>query len=288
MRASWRGSITFGLVSVPVELRPAVRDRRLAFRLLHEDDATPIRYERVRDDTGEPVPWDEIVRGYEIAKDDYVVLTDEDFEDAAVERSDRFDITDFVSADDIDPRFYERSFFVLPARRGARPYALLREALREANAVGLGTIILHQRQHLAALRPYRDALVLLQMRFLPELVPETEFDFPAADDIQPEEVQMAVQVIRSLRGPFHPEKYVDEYEQNLRRIIRARARGQAVALPQPAPITREPRVLDLMARLRESLERERRGASDGGTAGPARPRLRRPRARPTTPRRPGG
>lgn len=287
MRASWRGSINFGLVSVPVELRPAVRDRRLSFRLLHDDDATPIRYERVRDDTGEPVPWDEIVRGYEVAKGDYVVLTDEDFDDAAVERSDRFDITDFVAAGDIDPRYYERSFFVLPARRGARPYALLREALREADAVGLGTIILHRRQHLAAVHPYRDALVLFQMRFLPELVSESEFDFPAADDIRPEEVQMAVQVISSLRGPFRPEKYVDEYEQNLRRIIRARARGQTVALPQPAPVTREPRVLDLMARLRESLDRERRGASSGATTSRARPGPRRPRVRPTTPRRRG-
>lgn len=286
MRASWKGSITFGLVSVPVELRPAVRERRLSFRLLHEEDATPIRMERVRDDTGEPVSWDEIVKGYEIAKGDYVVLTDEDFEDAAVEQSDRFDITDFVPEDDIDPRHFERSFFVLPGRGAQRGYALLREALREAGAVGVGTIILHQRQRLAAVRPDGDALVMLQLRFANELVSASNFEFPSAAEIRPEEVRMAVQVIQNLRTDFLPEKYADEYEQNLRRIIRAKSRGQVVALAHPAAPEREPRVLDLMARLRESLERERRGAPARDAGGP-RGRARRTRLRPTSPRRPG-
>lgn len=290
MRAVWKGSITFGLVSLPVELRPAVREHRLAFRLLHEPDGMLIRYERVRDDTGEPVPWDEIVKGYEIAKGDYVLLNDDDFDEAAIEQSHTIDIQDFVDPHEIDPRFLETSYYLTASRGGERAYALLREALKEASMVGIGRIILHRRQHLAAIRAEGDALVLLRLRFATELVPSTELAFPSAGEVRPDEVQMAVQVINTLRRPFEPEKYTDEYEVNLRKIIRAKARGQRVALPEPIAARREPRVLDLMSRLRASLEQESQGRS-GRSAGtqPRGPRGRTPRTRirsQRTPRRP--
>ncbi|HSA54536.1 MAG TPA: Ku protein [Gemmatimonadaceae bacterium] len=280
MRAVWKGTVTFGLVSLPVELRPAVREQRLSFRLLHEPDAMPIRYERVRDDTGEPVPWDEIVKGYEVAKGDYVVLNDEDFDEAALAQSHTVDIHDFVDPREIDPRFLETSFFLTPARGGERAYALLREALKEADMVGIGRIILQRRQHLVAIRAEDDALVMLFLRFATELIPVSELSFPSADEVRPPEVRMAVQVIRTLRRPFEPEKYVDEYEVNLRKMIRARARGQRVALPEPVAARREPRVLDLMSRLRASLEGQPRGAS-GRSSGtePGGPRGRTPRTR---------
>ena len=225
MRAVWKGSITFGLVSLPVELRPAVREHRLFFRLLHEPDGMLVRYERVRDDTGEPVPWDEIVKGYEVAKGDYVVLNDDDFDEAAIEQSHTVDITDFVDPREIDPRYLETSYFITPARGGERAYALLREALREAGMVGIGRIILHRRQHLVAIRAEGEALVLLRLRFATELIPASELDFPPADEVRPEEVQMAVQVINTLRRAFEPEKYTDEYVANLMRIIEARVKG---------------------------------------------------------------
>lgn len=289
MRAVWKGSITFGLVSLPVELRPAVREHRLSFRLLHEPDATLVRNERVRDDTGEPVPRDEIVKGYEIAKGDYVVLNDEDFDEAAIEQSHAVDIQGFVDPREIDPRFLETSYFLTPARGGARAYALLREALKEANTVGIGRIILHRRQHLVAIRAEGEALVLLRLRFATELIPASELDFPSADEVRPEEVQLAVQVINTLRRTFEPEKYTDDYEVNLRKIIRARARGQRVALPEPIAARREPRVLDLMSRLRASLEREPEVTSGRKETEPRGARGRSPRTRirsQRSPRRP--
>lgn len=274
MPAVWTGSVNFGLVSVPVEAAPAVREQRLRFRLLHEVDSTPIRHERVREDDGEPVPWEEIVKGYEVSPGNYVVLHDEDFADAAVEQDHVLEIREFVDVHAVDARYFERSYFLLPGAGGARRYALLREALRETQLGGIGTMVINRRQHLMQVRADGNALVLLQMRFADELVPERAHDLPAGADLRDDELQMAVQIVRGMQGPFDPSKYVDEYEQNLRRIIDARSFGARVQFPEPARAEREPRVLDLMTRLRRSLEeREARGeAHEAGLEGPQRHR----------------
>jgi DNA end-binding protein Ku len=258
MAAIWKGAIGFGLVNVPIELRAAVRSDHISFRLLHGKDNTPVKYERVREDDGKSVAWEDIVKGYEYEKDQYVVLTDDDFRTAALERSESIEITDFVDADDIDPRYFDTPYFAVPTGKpGRKAYAVLREAMRQANVVGIGTVILRRKQHLAGLHVAGDALVLEIMRFANEIVAASEYDFPSADDARPQEIEMAQKLVESLHGPFEPEKYVDVYRENLLRIIEARARGKKVQLRGPRRPTEDAKVLDLMAKLEASLKQAR-------------------------------
>ncbi|HJR43464.1 MAG TPA: Ku protein [Gemmatimonadaceae bacterium] len=257
MASIWKGSLTFGLVNVPVELKTAVRSDHISFRMLHGDDMAPIKYERVCSADGEPVPWNETVKGYEYQKGQYVVLTPEDFKAAALEQSRTLDILDFVKQDEIDPRYFDTPYFLVPGKNGERAYALLREAIRETGSVGVGKIIIRQKQHLAGVKVVGDALVLELMRFKHELIEESEYSFPSAENVRPQELQMARQLIDSLAEPFTPDKYTDEYEENLMRIIRAKAKGQKITLEAPEAPAADDKVLDLMARLRESLEQGR-------------------------------
>jgi DNA end-binding protein Ku len=257
MPAIWKGSIAFGLVNVPVELRSAVRSDHISFRLLHKKDNTPVKYERVREDSKKEVPWGEIVKGYEYEKGEFVVLTDQDFKTAAVEKSDSIEITDFVDADEIDPRYFETPYFTIPGKGGTKAYAVLREAMRQANVVGIGTIILRQKQHLAGLHVSGDAIVLDLMRFANEIVPASEYSFPPASESKPKETEMAMKLVESLHGPFEPEKYVDQYRENLLRIIAAKSQGKKADLPKPAVERGDGKVLDLMAKLEASLKQAR-------------------------------
>jgi DNA end-binding protein Ku len=254
MAAIWKGSITFGLVNIPVELRSAVRTDNISFRMLHEDDLSPIKYERVCAADGEPVPWGEIVKGYEYTKGKYVVMSDEDFKAAALETSKVIDIIDFVKEDEVDPRFFETPYFLLPTKGGEKAYALLREAIRKTGSIGIGKIIMRQTQHLAGVKVIGDAIVLEIMRFANELVDVGEFSFPPADGVRPQEIQMAEQLIANLAEPFDPAKYTDDYRANLMRIINAKMKGKKVKLEEPEREPQDAGVIDLMSRLRESLE----------------------------------
>src|SRR5688572_25661828 len=233
MAAIWKGAITFGLVSIPVELRSAVRTDNLSFRMLHEEDLSPIKYERVCAADGEPVPWGEVVKGYEYTKGKFVVLTDEDFKAAALESSKVIDIIDFVKQEEIDPRYFETPYFLFPTKGGEKAYALLREAIRQTGSTGIGKIILRQTQHLVAVKVVGNALVLEIMRFANELVDIGEYTFPSAESIRPQELQMAEQLIANLAEPFDAAKYTDEYRANLMRIIRAKMKGKTVKLEEP-------------------------------------------------------
>ena len=254
MAAIWKGSITFGLVSIPVELRSAVRTDNLSFRMLHEEDLSPIKYERVCAADGEPVPWGEIVKGYEYTKGKFVVMTDEDFKAAALESSKVIDIIDFVKEDEVDPRFFETPYFLLPTKGGEKAYALLREAIRKTGSIGIGKIIMRQTQHLAGVKVVGDAIVLEIMRFANELIDIDEFSFPSADGVRPQEIQMAEQLIANLAEPFDPTKYTDDYRANLMRVIKAKMKGKKIKLEEPEREPQDAGVIDLMSRLRESLE----------------------------------
>ena len=254
MAAIWKGSLTFGLVNIPVELKTAVRADHISFRLLHKEDLSPVKYERVCQAEGEPVPWNEIVKGYEYEKGKFVVLTDEDFKTAALEQSKTIDILDFVKEDEIDPRYFETPYYLVPAKGGEKPYALLREAIRQTGSVGIGKIIIRQTQHLAAVKVVGDALVLEIMRFANELVDAKEFSFPSREAIRPQELQMAEQLIANLAEPFDPTRYTDEYRANLMKIIKAKMKGKKVKLEEPQGEAPDKDVLDLMSRLRASLE----------------------------------
>jgi len=254
MAAIWKGSLTFGLVNIPVELKTAVRADHISFRLLHKEDLSPVKYERICQAEGEPVPWNEIVKGYEYEKGKFVALTDEDFKTAALEQSKTIDILDFVKEDEIDPRYFETPYYLVPAKGGEKPYALLREAIRQTGSVGIGKIIIRQTQHLAAVKVVGDALVLEIMRFANELVDAKEFSFPSREAIRPQELQMAEQLVANLAEPFDPTRYTDEYRANLMKIIKAKMKGKKVKLEEPEGEAPDSDVLDLMSRLRASLE----------------------------------
>jgi DNA end-binding protein Ku len=253
MPAIWKGSITFGLVNIPVELKTAVRADHISFRLLHEQDLSPVRYERVCQADGETVPWSEIVKGYEFEKGKFIVMTDEDFKTAAVEQSKTIDILDFVKEDEIDPRFFESPYYLVPAKGGEKAYALLREAIRNSEAVGIGKIIIRQTQHLAGIKVIGDALVLEIMRFANELVDPKEYNFPPQNTVRPQELKMAEQLIENLAEPFDPTRYTDDYRANLMKVIKAKMKGKKPKLEtQEEP--RDSGVLDLMSKLRASLD----------------------------------
>jgi DNA end-binding protein Ku len=254
MAAIWKGSLTFGLVNIPVELKTAVRADHISFRLLHKDDLSPVKYERVCQAEGEPVPWNEIVKGYEYEKGKFVVLTDEDFKTAALEQSKTIDILDFVKEDEIDPRYFETPYYLVPSKGGEKPYALLREAIRQTGSVGIGKIIMRQTQHLVGVKVVGDALVLEIMRFANELVDAKEFSFPSREAIRPQELQMAEQLVANLAEQFDPNRYTDEYRANLMKIIKAKMKGKKVKLEEPEGEAPDSDVLDLMSRLRASLE----------------------------------
>jgi DNA end-binding protein Ku len=279
-RALWKGSISFGLVNIPIELHTAVRDHRPRFRMLHAKDRSPVRFERVCIRDGRPVAWEDLVKGYEYAKGRFVVLTKEDFQAAALEKTRTVDIIDFVKSQDIDDRYFETPYYLVPAKGGERAYALLREAIRAADRVGIATFILRDAQHLAAVEVIGDALVLTVMRFADELVDTANLSFPAAGNIRKQELDMAKALVHNLASEWDPDKYTDKYRENLLRIIQGKVKGKAVELE---PTTEPPRgeVVDLMERLRRSLEKSspRSAAADKAPGArkksPARKRSRR-------------
>jgi DNA end-binding protein Ku len=266
MRSMWKGSITFGLVNIPVELYSAVRDHRPKFRLLHAKDEAPVRYERVCQTEGKPVAWEDLVKGYEYAKGQFVVLTKDDFKTAAVEKTKTVDILDFVDPDDVDERYFETPYYLQPGKGADRSYVLLREAIRESGKIGIAKIILREAQHLAAVEAIGDALVLTMMRFADELADLGEFRFPHKGEIRPAELKMAQQLIDNLVSKWNPEKYTDEYKENLMRVINAKLKGRAPKLVAEDHGPKQAEVVDLMARLRASLEGSgRRKTARGST-----------------------
>lgn len=262
-RSMWKGSIAFGLVNIPVELYSAVRDHRPRFRLLHAKDEAPVRYERVCQTEGKPVAWEDLVKGYEYAKGRFVVLTKDDFKTAAVEKTKTIDILDFVDPKDVDERYFETPYYLQAGKGADRAYALLREAIRDSGRIGIAKIILREAQHLAAVEAIGDALVLTMMRFSDELADLGEFTFPKAAEIRPAELKMARQLIDTLASAWDPAKYTDEYTENLMRVINAKVKGQAPRLEDMDTTPQGAEVVDLMARLRASLE----GRAAGGTRG---------------------
>jgi DNA end-binding protein Ku len=253
-RALWKGSIAFGLVNIPIELHTAVRDHRPKFRMLHAKDKSPVRFERVCIRDGTPVAWEDLVKGYEFEKGHFVVVTKEDFQAAAVEKTKTVDILDFVKAEEIDDRYFETPYYLVPAKGGERAYALLREALRASERIGIAKFILRDAQHLAGVEVIGDSLVLSVMRFSDELVDVESFSFPSADGVRGKELEMAKTLVENLASGWDPAKYTDQYRENLLRIIKGKMKGKTVKL-EAGEEPRGAEVVDLMERLRQSLEK---------------------------------
>jgi DNA end-binding protein Ku len=269
-RPMWKGAIAFGLVNIPVDLYSATRDHRPRFRLLHAKDESPVHYERVCQADGKPVAWEDLVKGFEYEKGQFVVLTKDDFKTAALEKTKTIDIIDFVDPREIDERYFETPYYLQPGKGADRAYALIREAIRESEKIGIAKIILRDAQHLAAVEAIGDALVLTMMRFADELADLGDFSFPKAGYIRAAELRMARQLVESLSAKWEPGKYTDEYRDNLMRVIKGKLKGKTPRLKE-RELPKQADVIDLMARLRASLEGGgQKGAAAKGRQGGAR------------------
>jgi DNA end-binding protein Ku len=279
-RAIWSGSISFGLVNVPVKLVTATSPKDIRFHQLHASDGGRINQKRVCSLDGEEVDYSEIVKGYEIHRGQYVIVEPEELEGLAPESSRSIDIEEFVDLAEIDPLYFEHSYYLLPDGPAARSYALLAEAMTGTGKVGIGRFVLRTKQYLAALRPREGALVLSTMLFADEVVESTELEVATTKDTRPSEreLTMARQLVSSLSAEWDPTKYKDDYREKVMELIEAKAEGNEIATPEeperPAP------VLDLMAALEASLARaqhdhpsSRSGASSHNEAH-GRPRKR--------------
>jgi DNA end-binding protein Ku len=263
-RAIWKGAIAFGLVSIPVELHTAVRDHRPKFRMLHASDKSPVRYERVCQKEGKPVAWEDLVKGYEYEKGRFVVLTKEDLKVVALNKDRAIDILDFVKADDIDDRYFETPYYLTPQKGSQHAYALLRDALQESARIGIAKVIIRDTQHLAALEVIDNALVLTMLRYSDELVDTSALEFPAARNVKKAELDMAKMLIENLAAAWDPSKYSDDYRDNLLKLIKARIKGQKPKLPAAAAPP-EGKVVDLMERLKRSLDASKGARKPSGT-----------------------
>jgi DNA end-binding protein Ku len=277
-RAIWKGAISFGLVTIPVGLYSAVDSRgELHFRQLHAKDESPIDYKRFCAEEDVEVPWKEIVKGYEHRKGEFVVLTDEDFAKARVPATQAFEIRDFVRRSDIDGRYFDHPYFLAPAgKSAAKAYGLLRDALAESGRVGIGKVVLRQREHLAALQPSGKALELTTLRFADELRTPNDLDLPGAGaGWTKKEMTLARSLIDSLASEWKPEQYKDEYEAVLRDIIDRKAAGERITapkLPRPRPVR------NLMDALEASLKKPRGGLRSIAGGRSSDKRARRARA----------
>ena len=253
-RALWKGSISFGLVTVPIGLVSAIEAREeLVFNLLHKKDGSRIKQKRFCEEEDVEVAWAEVVKGYQYAKGQHVVMTEEDFEKARVPATQMFEIRRFVPANDVEDLYFEHPYYVQPDGRGAaKPYALLRDALAETGKLGIGTIVLRQREHLAALDAAGEALVLTTMRFAHEIRSPKDLDLPGLrQSWTDKEMKLARQLMDTLSDEWDPRAFRDTYTEVLRQAIEAKVEGKEVVSPE---MPRRPRVVSLMKALEQSLK----------------------------------
>jgi DNA end-binding protein Ku len=259
MRAMWSGSISFGLVNIPVKLFSGSESKTLDLDMLRKSDLCPIKYLRVCKLDNKEVPYEEIVKGYEYSDGDYVVLTDKDFENASLEKTHLIDILDFVDEHEIDTRYFEKPYYLEPDKTGTKAYALLREALQRSGKVGIASYVLRNRGSLGVLKPLGDLLVLNAIRYQEEIRNPEELKLPKAENLREPEVELALSLIGQLTTKFDPAKYKDQYLDELKQLIEEKAQGRE---PQPqAPAPQPGKVIDMMELLKESLKQKRKEAA---------------------------
>src|SRR6266536_2141719 len=254
-RAIWKGSISFGLVNIPIALYPATRREEFKFRLLRKSDLSPVNYKRVAEKDGKEVPWDEIVKGYEYEKGKYIVLKDEDFQRVDLEATQTVDIQDFVDLDEIDPMYFYKPYYLEPQKGGDKAYALLRDALEDSKKVGIAKVVIKTRQYLAGVKPQDGALVLELMHFADELADPGKLHVPKKVEVGKREMNMAKSLIDSMSSKWNPEKYRDDYREALMEVIeeKVEAGGKEIEeKPKKAP--KPTKVIDLVSVLQKSLE----------------------------------
>ncbi|MDZ4286819.1 MAG: Ku protein [Prosthecobacter sp.] len=255
MRAIWKGAISFGLVSIPVSLYPATRREELHFRLLRTPDLSPVNYKRVAEADGKEVPWEKVVKGYEYEKGKFVVLKDADFKRVDIEATQTVDIINFVKLAEVDPLLFYKPYYMEVIKGGGKAYVLLREALKSTEKIAIAKVVIKTRQHLAAVKPQEDGLMLELMHFPDELVAADEFKAPAEKSVSKPEMTMALKLIESMTAPWNSEEYKDDYREALEDMIEDKlAHGDAK--PAHTPKKKYPsNVIDLVAVLQESIQK---------------------------------
>jgi DNA end-binding protein Ku len=262
VRSIWKGAISFGLVTIPVKLYSATEQKDVSFHQVRRSDGSRIKYKRVAQSDGEEVPYGEIAKGYELSNGETVVLTDEDFADLPLTTSKAIDVLQFVPLEQVDPIFFEKSYYLEPDKAGAKPYVLLRDALEESGKVALVKVALRNRESLATLR-VREGVFVLETMLWPDEVREPDFGFLDEDiEIRPQELAMAGSLIETLSGDFDPSQYKDSYREALQEVIEAKIAGHEVKQPEQAQPT-SGTVVDLMAALRASVEAAKAGRAGG-------------------------
>ena len=254
MRAIWKGAISFGLVNIPIALYSAARSEELKFRLLRAKDLSPVNYKRVAEADGKEVPWDQIVKGYEHEKGQFVVLKEEDFQRVDIEATQTVNIINFVKLEEVNPIFFHKPYYMEPQKGGDKAYVLLREALRHSGKIAIAKVVIKTRQHLAAVKPQEKGLMLELMHFADELIDVDEFKLPANTDIGKKELQMAEALIDSMSDEWKPEDYVDEYREALEKVIEEKIESGGEVKAKPARKVKPTNVIDLVSVLQKSLD----------------------------------
>ncbi|HEV2622781.1 MAG TPA: Ku protein [Frateuria sp.] len=270
-RPIWTGTLSFGLLNVPIRLMTAERRIDLHFRMLDQRNNQPVRYERVNAESGEEVPWKDIVKAYEYSKGNYVVLEESDIRNAAPETHETVEIDSFIDADALTPAYFEKPYFLVPGKKAEKGYVLLRETLKRTGKIGIARVVIRTREYLCAVMPQEEALLLILLRFPQELVSAEEYalpDKPVADyRISDRELEMAGELIESMAGKFQPENYRDEFRDRLTAVIeqRLKSKGVTTALEEeePAHANATTNVVDFMSLLKRSIENKQRTPARG-------------------------
>lgn len=255
MRPLWKGSISFGLVNIPVKMYTASEDVEFKFKMLHKKDLSEIRYSKICKVEDKEIPWNEIVKGYEYEPGQYVILSEEDFENANLEKSTSIKILHFIDEEEINTVFYSKPYFLEPDKNAANAYILLLEALRESRKVGIAKFVLHHREHLAVIKPFENAIILNELRYAHELKKPSYLDIPEKVKASPEELDVALKLIDHLTAKFHPLEYKDTYTDEIQKMIEKKAKGKKIT-PQGHEIKKVTKVHDMMSLLKASLEEE--------------------------------
>jgi DNA end-binding protein Ku len=262
-RSLWKGAVSFGLVTIPIKLYTATEEKDVSFNMLHKKDNARIRFQRMCTEEDVPVENSEIVKGYEIAPDNYVVMEDDDFKKVPVNSTRAIEITDFVPAEQIDPIYYQKTYYLEPDKVGAKPFALLREVLKDSRLVAVAKVSLRQKEQICTLRVYGDTIAMETMFYPDEIRSAEDLEVPGKVDIGDKEMKMAKSLVEMLTGDFEPEKYHDNYREALLELIEAKSEGEEIK--RPAPVAGK--VTDLMEALRQSVEAARAKRDDGEEEG---------------------
>lgn len=259
MRALWKGSISFGLVNIPVKMFVASREKEFKFVMLHKKDHSKIRYSKICATENKEVPWEEIVKAYEYEPGEYVVMSDEDFKKANLERTNTIEIVNFVYEKEIDSIYYVKPYFLEPEKTASAAYALLRDAMVKSKKVGIAKYVLHNREHIAVLKPYEDGIILNELHYDSEILSMEELKLPAAKKPSAQELSIALKLIDHLTVKFNPKKYKDTYTKELREIIEKKAKGKKI---HPKDTEKKPsKIHDIMSLLKKSLKEDKKKAT---------------------------